>query len=322
MKTSTWSCCRSLRPVLAAFWARDPVANLVTNVETFTFACRCDTRHSASCDVGHVLQTDAREHHPASRDYVSVSRNAWTAGTARWLGSSLTHGERCIRSMVRNLWAAGWVPTLGPRITHKLHVASTRLTVSATFNGSVQRLHAYGRTELEAINNPTQEVRQHKASTLLSQAKTGTYCTGGWMGLGATLKGTENLAQTGVPSPDISDWRIPRPLSLINNVSHMYVSAFSNVCTSKVLHLCAMETYEGSRGIVPLILNEYGAMVEWYWQGKTEVLGEEHYTTCVVDEWMSMEHLWNLMQSYTFNVTRMDIITYAPPVCINYSSLF
>jgi hypothetical protein len=36
-------------------------------------------------------------------------------------------------------------------------------------------------------------------------------------------------------------------------------------------------------------MNEYGAMVEWYWQGKTEVLGEEHYTACVVDEWMSME---------------------------------
>jgi hypothetical protein len=36
-------------------------------------------------------------------------------------------------------------------------------------------------------------------------------------------------------------------------------------------------------------MNEYGVMVEWYWQGKTEVLGEEHYTACVVDEWMSME---------------------------------
>ena len=34
-------------------------------------------------------------------------------------------------------------------------------------------------------------------------------------------------------------------------------------------------------------------MVEWYWQGKTEVLGEKHYTACVVDEWMSMEQWWN-----------------------------
>jgi len=33
-------------------------------------------------------------------------------------------------------------------------------------------------------------------------------------------------------------------------------------------------------------MNEYGAMVEWYWQGKTEVLGEKHYTAWVVDEWV------------------------------------
>ena len=40
-------------------------------------------------------------------------------------------------------------------------------------------------------------------------------------------------------------------------------------------------------------MNEYGAVVEWYWQGKTEVLGEKHYTAWVVDEWMSMEQWWN-----------------------------
>ena len=40
-------------------------------------------------------------------------------------------------------------------------------------------------------------------------------------------------------------------------------------------------------------MNEYGAMVEWYWQGKTEVLGEKHYTAWVVDEWMCMEQWWN-----------------------------
>jgi len=33
-------------------------------------------------------------------------------------------------------------------------------------------------------------------------------------------------------------------------------------------------------------MNEYGAMVEWYWQGKTEVVGEKHYTVWVVDEWV------------------------------------
>jgi len=40
-------------------------------------------------------------------------------------------------------------------------------------------------------------------------------------------------------------------------------------------------------------MNEYGAMVERYWQGKTEVQGEKHYTAWVVDEWMSMEQWWN-----------------------------
>ena len=40
-------------------------------------------------------------------------------------------------------------------------------------------------------------------------------------------------------------------------------------------------------------MDEYGAMVEWYWQGKTEVLGEKHYTVWVVDGWMSMDQWWN-----------------------------
>ena len=40
-------------------------------------------------------------------------------------------------------------------------------------------------------------------------------------------------------------------------------------------------------------MNEYGATEEWYWQGKTEVLGEKHYTAWVVDGWMSMEQWWN-----------------------------
>ena len=31
-------------------------------------------------------------------------------------------------------------------------------------------------------------------------------------------------------------------------------------------------------------MNEYGAMVERYSQGKTEVLGEKYYTVWVVDE--------------------------------------
>jgi len=40
-------------------------------------------------------------------------------------------------------------------------------------------------------------------------------------------------------------------------------------------------------------MNEYRAMVEWYWQGKTEVQGEKHYTAWVVDGWMSMKQWWN-----------------------------
>jgi len=40
-------------------------------------------------------------------------------------------------------------------------------------------------------------------------------------------------------------------------------------------------------------MNGYGALVEWYWQGKTEVLGEKHYIVWVVGEWMGMEHWWN-----------------------------
>jgi len=40
-------------------------------------------------------------------------------------------------------------------------------------------------------------------------------------------------------------------------------------------------------------MDECGAMVEWYWLGKTEVLGENHYTVWVVDGWMSMEQWWN-----------------------------
>ena len=40
-------------------------------------------------------------------------------------------------------------------------------------------------------------------------------------------------------------------------------------------------------------MNEYGAMLEWYWQAKTAIRGEKHYTASVADEWMSMENWWN-----------------------------
>jgi len=40
-------------------------------------------------------------------------------------------------------------------------------------------------------------------------------------------------------------------------------------------------------------MNGYGALVEWYWQGKTEVLGEKYYIAWVVGEWMGMVRWWN-----------------------------
>jgi len=40
-------------------------------------------------------------------------------------------------------------------------------------------------------------------------------------------------------------------------------------------------------------MNEYGAMVEWYWPWKTEVLGEKHYRVWVVDGWRDMEQWCN-----------------------------
>ena len=40
-------------------------------------------------------------------------------------------------------------------------------------------------------------------------------------------------------------------------------------------------------------INGYGTLVEWYWQGKSEVLGEKHYIVWVVGEWMGKERWWN-----------------------------
>ena len=40
-------------------------------------------------------------------------------------------------------------------------------------------------------------------------------------------------------------------------------------------------------------MDECGAMVEWYWQGKTEVRGKKHYTVWVVGGWVRMEQWWN-----------------------------
>jgi len=40
-------------------------------------------------------------------------------------------------------------------------------------------------------------------------------------------------------------------------------------------------------------MNVYGAMVEWYWYGKTDVQGEKHYRVWMGNGWMSMEQWWN-----------------------------
>ena len=42
-------------------------------------------------------------------------------------------------------------------------------------------------------------------------------------------------------------------------------------------------------------MDECGGMVEWWngTDGKTEVLGEKHYTLWVVDGWIGVEQWWN-----------------------------
>ena len=40
-------------------------------------------------------------------------------------------------------------------------------------------------------------------------------------------------------------------------------------------------------------MNEYGALVEWCWQGKLKCWEEKRYTSWVVDELMIMERWWN-----------------------------
>ena len=44
--------------------------------------------------------------------------------------------------------------------------------------------------------------QRHAPATLPPGKRPGTHEKGGWMGLGAGLTGAENLAPTGIPSPD------------------------------------------------------------------------------------------------------------------------
>jgi hypothetical protein len=34
--------------------------------------------------------------------------------------------------------------------------------------------------------------------------------------------------------------------------------------------------------------NEYVEIVEWYWNGKTEMFGEKYFTECLVEKLMNM----------------------------------
>jgi len=55
-------------------------------------------------------------------------------------------------------------------------------------------------------------------------------------------------------------------------------------------------------------MNEFGAVVELYWQGKSEVLEDKHFTAWVVDEWMSMEQWWNDTDRGKLNYWKINII--------------
>ena len=51
-------------------------------------------------------------------------------------------------------------------------------------------------------------------------------------------------------------------------------------------------------------MNGYGTLVEWYWQGKPEVLGKKHYIVWVVGEWMGMEHWWKVLTGKNWSTGR------------------
>ena len=57
-------------------------------------------------------------------------------------------------------------------------------------------------------------------------------------------------------------------------------------------------------------MKEYGAKVEWYWQGKTEMTGEKHYKVCVVGGWMSMEQWCNGTEKWKLKYWEKNIIQF------------
>jgi len=55
-------------------------------------------------------------------------------------------------------------------------------------------------------------------------------------------------------------------------------------------------------------MNGFGALVDWYWQGETEVLGGKHYRVLVVGEWMGVERWWNGTESGKLKYWEENII--------------
>ena len=73
------------------------------------------------------------------------------------------------------------------------------------------------------------------------------------------------------------------------------------------VYCCEFERCSGVEWGLVRRLTGCGAMVEWYWQGKTEVLGEKHYTAWVVDGWMSVEQWWNDTDRGNWSVGRKTL---------------
>ena len=46
-------------------------------------------------------------------------------------------------------------------------------------------------------------------------------------------------------------------------------------------------------------MDEYGAMVEWYWQGKLKYWEKNLFKVWVIDGWMSMEQWWKILTAET-----------------------
>jgi hypothetical protein len=70
--------------------------------------------------------------------------------------------------------------------------------------------------------------QRHASAAFIPRERPGTHCTGGWVGPKAGLAGAENLAPTGIRSPDpqpvisrYTDWAT-RPTILLHNIRHIY----------------------------------------------------------------------------------------------------